>query len=54
MIFILNVEFFVYFQICWYVSSLGRCISICVWQNLIIFISLVLNNFIQNLFTTKS
>jgi len=32
----------------------SRCISNCVWQNLIIFMSLVLNNFIQNLFTTKS
>ena len=26
-------------------NSLGRCISNCVWDNLLIFISLVLNNF---------
>ena len=34
--------------------SLGRCKSNCVCQNLLIFISLVLNNFMQYLFTTKS
>jgi len=39
----------VYFQnllVCFVISSLGRSISSCVWQNLIIFISLVLNDFV--------